>query len=259
MDTHGSAPMLAGWYVISLRPTGSHGPVRRAAAALGARVLAVSTLALRPLPALPALQAALACPRVIVTSPAAVVHAARQAPLSPREGQQWFALGAGSARALARAGIADARVPAAGTDSEALLSLPELQATPLGPVGLVSAPGGRGLIPEVLAARGAVLHRADVYRREPLRPSPSRLARLAALPLHSALLVSSGEAFEGLWQALDDDARARLRERPVVASSPRLAAELAARGFAAIVPSPGAAPATMLAALAADVARGRFR
>ena len=30
------APVLAGWYVISLRPSGAHGPVRRAAATLGA-------------------------------------------------------------------------------------------------------------------------------------------------------------------------------------------------------------------------------
>jgi len=259
MDKPRSAPTLAGWYVISLRPTGSHGPVRRAAAALGARVLAVSTLALRPLPAGPALQSALACPRVIVTSPAAVVHAARQAPLARRAGQQWFALGAGSAQALARAGIDPVQIPAKGTDSEALLALPALQESPLGPVGLVTAPGGRGLIPDVLASRGAVLHRADVYLREPLKPARARLARLPGLPPSSALLVSSGEALDGLWQALDDAGRAWLRRQPAVASSPRLAATLAARGFEAIVPAEGAAPATMLAALAADVARGRFR
>lgn len=258
MDKAAGAPALAGWYVISLRPSGSHGPVRRAAAALGARVLAVSTLALRERPAGPALQAALACPAVVVTSPAAVVFAARQATLRVLPGQHWFALGEGSARALARAGVPGAITPRGGSDSESLLALPQLQA-PLSRVGLVTAPGGRGLIPETLAARGAEIHRADVYHREPIRPRAAQLAALAALPAASALLVTSSEAFDGLWSVLDAPARDALRQRPAVASSPRLAVQLASLGFQAIVPAPGAAPGTLLDALAADVARGRFR
>ena len=50
-------PTLAGWYVISLRPSGGHDPVRHAAVARGARLLPLSTLRLVPLPAGPALQA----------------------------------------------------------------------------------------------------------------------------------------------------------------------------------------------------------
>ena len=61
MATANPAPVLAGWYVISLRPSGAHGPIRRAAAALGARVLPISTLRLLPLDAGVALDAALAC------------------------------------------------------------------------------------------------------------------------------------------------------------------------------------------------------
>lgn len=258
MEEARSAPALAGWYVISLRPSGSHGPVRRVAAAHGARVLAVSTLALRERPAGPALQAALACPVVVVTSPAAAVFASRQATLRVQPGQTWFALGEGSARALARAGVPGAITPRGGTDSESLLALPQLQA-PLSRVGLVTAPGGRGLIPGALAARGAEIHRADVYRREPLRPRAAQLAALAALPAAAALLVTSTEAFDGLWSALDAPGRERLRARPAVASSPRLAVQLAALGFQAIVPAPGAAPGALLDALAADVAQGRFR
>src|SRR5690606_23552798 len=93
MDKARPAPTLAGWYVISLRPSGSHAPVRRAATALGARTLSISTLALRPQPAGPALQAALACPLVIVTSPAAVQFARRQLPLVAAPDQRWLALG----------------------------------------------------------------------------------------------------------------------------------------------------------------------
>src|SRR3546814_11334027 len=48
-DRPPSSPALAGCYVISLRPVGGHAAIRRAAATLGARVLALSPwkLALR--------------------------------------------------------------------------------------------------------------------------------------------------------------------------------------------------------------------
>jgi uroporphyrinogen-III synthase len=195
---------------------------------------------------------------VIVTSPAAVQFARRQLPIAAAPGQHWLALGEASARALQRAGIDEVRIPGGGTDSEALLALPELQRPPE-TVGLVTAPGGRGLIAETLAHRGAQVHRANVYRREALHPPAGRLRRLRKLPPASALLVSSQEAFEGLWRRLDEAGRRALQARPVVASSPRLAAHLAGLGFQAIVLAAGAAPATMIEALAADVGQGRFR
>lgn len=253
-----ATPTLAGWYVISLRPSGSHAPARRAAQAQGARLLPLSTLRLLALPAAQALAAALACPRVIFTSPAAVQFAAAQLPLRLPAGARAFAVGSGTADALRRAGVKRAIAPTGRGDSESLLALPALQDGE-GAIGLVTAPGGRGLIAETLAGRGALVHRAEVYRRETVRPRADRLAALSTLPAHSALLVSSGEAFDALWSPMEEAQRALLRARPVIASSPRLAAMLAARGFGAIVTADGAGPARMLAALAADVGSGRFR
>lgn len=250
---------MAGWYVISLRPLGGHAPLRRAATALGARVLPLSTLRLVPVDAGPALPAALACPFVVFTSPAAVRFAQGPRPLRERAGQCWLAVGNGTAAALRRAGIGQVSVPERSSDSEGLLALPSLQSLAGTDVGLVTAPGGRGLIGDTLAHRGARVRLAEVYRRTLVVPSPSRLRRLDALPASSALLVSSAEAFDGLWSRLSEGARARLRARPAVASSPRLAGMLAARGFASIVMATGAAPSHLLAALAADVGSGRFR
>lgn len=251
--------MLSGWYVISLRPSGAHAPVRRAAARQGARVLAISTLALARLDAGAALGAALESQRVVFTSPAAVAHASAQQRLAARPGQAWLAVGGGTAAALARAGIACARAPSGRADSESLLALPELQGLEGMDVGVVTAPGGRGLIAAALAQRGARVHVADVYRRLAVPPSAAQLARLAELPATSALLVSSGEAFAGLWDALPEDSRSLLRARPAVVGSPRLAAMLAGNGFGALVLADGAAPSQLLAALAADVSAGRFR
>ncbi|WP_146907532.1 uroporphyrinogen-III synthase [Arenimonas daejeonensis] len=259
MAKPGSTPTLAGWYVISLRPSGGHAPVRRAAAAQGARVLALSTLRLAPLDAGAALTAALACDDVVFTSPSAVAFAARQVVLRARRGQRWLAVGKGTAATLRRAGITGARVPAGRADSEALLALPELQDPAGRDIGLVTAPGGRGLIAETLARRGARVHVAPVYRREAIVPRADRLRAALDAPASCALLVSSAEAFDSLWKGLPDKSRDRLQQRPAVASSPRLAMMLADAGFSLIVPAEGATPAAMLAALAADVAQGRFR
>ncbi|TNJ33174.1 uroporphyrinogen-III synthase [Arenimonas terrae] len=254
-----STPLLAGWYVISLRPSGGHAPVRRAAAALGARVLPLSTLRLAALDAGVALAAALACDDVVFTSPAAVRFAARQAPLRPRPGQRWLAVGAGTAAALRRSGVPAPLAPSGRADSEALLALPALEQVAGRDIGLVTAPGGRGVIAETLAHRGARVHLASVYQREAAPPRSDRLRAAVDAPAACALLVSSAEAFDVLWAPLPAADRERLRARPVVASSPRLAVMLAGQGFQSIVTAASAIPSRMLAALAADVAQGRFR
>lgn len=250
---------LAGWYVISLRPSGGHAPVRRAASALGARTLPVSTLALRALDPGPSLAAALACPAVVFTSPAAVRFARARQPLQPAPGQRWYAVGRGTAAALLRAGVTGVLAPAGRGESETLLALPGLEAGGGRDVGVVTAPGGRGLIAEELGRRGFLVHRAEVYQRVPVRPRADRLAALAALPESSALLVSSREAFDGFWSWLEAPVKETLQRRPAVASSPRLAAYLAASGFRRLVMADGAMPTQMLRALAADVGAGRFR
>jgi uroporphyrinogen-III synthase len=248
---------LQGWYVISLRPLGQHGALRRQAARLGARTFALSSLRLQPLAAGGELAEALRCPRVLATSPAAVRFAGAQAALRARAGQQWFAPGAGPAAALRRAGVARVNFPEHGAGAEALLEHPLLASLAGARVGLLSAPGGRELLVEELRARGAQLCIAHVYRREPLRLAQARLRALAALPAKSALLLSSGEALSALWQQLDAPARAALRARPCVASSARLAAQARKLGFRALLRAEDARPEHLLTALAAHA--GGFR
>jgi len=245
---------LQGWYVISLRPLGQHGPLRRQATRLGARSFAVSTLRLAMLPAGEALAEALRCPRVIVTSPTAVHYAAAQMPLKQRAGQHWFAPGAGTAAELNAAGVERVHFPMRGAGSEALLDDALLRPLQGARVGLVTAPGGRELLAEELQARGARLCVAHVYEREPLRPGAARLAALAGLPARSALLVSSAEALAGLWDVLDEEGRSSLRKRACVVASPRLAAQARELGFREPVRAEDARPERMLAALAAHAA-----
>jgi uroporphyrinogen-III synthase len=250
---------LHGWYVISLRPLGEHAGVRRAATRLGAATFAVSTLRLQALPAGPALRAALRCPRVVVTSPAAARFAHDQLPLAPRPGQHWYALGGGTAAALHRRGVDEVRLPRRGSDSEALLALAELQNLAGQAVGLVTAPGGRELLASSLRARGADLSVAEVYRREPVVPAPARLHALRQLPDASALLVTSEQALAALWQALDAPTRAQLLRRPCVTASARLRERAALLGFTELLQAVDARPASLLDCLAAHVEATRFR
>src|SRR5690625_5030667 len=123
------ASALRGCYAISLRPAVGHAGMRRAAAARGARVLALSPwrlVARSAGEALPVLRPALRAPIAIFTSPAAVHAAADLLPLAPGPGQQRLAVGATTAAALRRAGVAEPVHPRR-MDSEGLLQLPALE------------------------------------------------------------------------------------------------------------------------------------
>lgn len=249
---------LAGCYVISLRPVGEHAAIRRAAAAHGARVLALSPWKLqwRDDAATRAdLRVALAATRVLATSPAAVRAAHALRPLRVRRGQQWFAVGSGTAAALRRAGIDDVAAPAR-MDSEGLLVLPGLHGVRGTDIGLLTAPGGRGRIAPVLRRRGARVLRADVYARVPVKPSARAVAALRTLPAPAWLLLSSGEALLHVLDALPRDAVAILRRARVVAASARLAQLARKHGFGRVVVAGDARPRTLLdAAVRAAPAR----
>ena len=249
-DRPPSFPALAGCYVISLRPVGGHAAIRRAAATLGARVLALSPWKLLPRDdrvARADLRAALAAGRVLVTSPAAVRAASALQPLRRRRGQQWFAVGAGTAAALRRAGVDEIAAPAR-MDSEGLLALPGLRDVRGSDIGMLTAPGGRGRIAPALRRRGARVLRADVYERVPVAPSPRAVAALRQLDAPAWLLLSSGEALEHLLDTLPADAIAALRRARVVAASERLAQLARGHGFSRIVTAASARPRDLLEA-----------
>ncbi len=241
------------WYVISLRPRGQHAPMRRAAARRGGGVIALSpwTLQLRDDDdARTSLGVALAASRVLATSPAAVRAAHALQPLRARDGQRWFAVGAGTAAALRRAGIDEVAAPSR-MDSEGLLALPGLQHFDGERVGLVTAPGGRGTLAPELHARGAEVLRADVYLRVPVPPSPRALAALRGLSRPTAVAISSGEALQLMLAAVPLDIATRLRALPVICASDRLLQLAATLGFEQRHRAADARPASLVETAAA--------
>jgi len=248
MDEHAKP---CGWTLVSLRPQGQQAALRAAAAALGGSTLALPPWRLQRMDAAMAavqLQAALQASRVIFTSPAAVVAAAslgpvfRQAPMRP-----WLAVGDGTLRALRAAGIEHAQAPTR-MDSEGLLALPALADVDGERIGLVTAPGGRGVIAAALQARGAQVLRADVYRRVPLRVPARTLARLSHSPMPWLLLVSSGEALQRVWSQLGPHWQDLWRTRmSVVTASERLQAQAHGLGLTRVLQASGPTTAQLLA------------
>ena len=243
------------WYVISLRPRGEHEALRRAAARHDAGLIALSPWRLQQRDGKQVradLRAALAASCVIFTSPAAVRAARALQALKPRRGQSWCAVGAGTAAALRRAGIAEVQAPAR-MDSEGLLALPALQQLDGLDAGLVTAPGGRDAIAPALRARGARVLRAEVYAREVVDLPPRSLEQLRQATVPLWLALSSGEALQHALAAAPADVAAILRRARVIAASERLAMLARELGFADIVLARGPRPRDLLAAASAQV------
>jgi uroporphyrinogen-III synthase len=178
------------------------------------------------------LQQAMTCDRVIFTSPAAVRYARLLQPLTLPRSALVFAPGRGTSEALRREGLVAAHPPAGAMNSEGLLAMPAF-ATNQGTVGIVTAPDGRGVIDAALRARGFTLHAANVYRR--IAPPIARAAidALRASSAPRALLLTSAEALRNVIASLPQDARARLRDSLVIASSERLSQIASDLGFRA--------------------------
>lgn len=238
------------WYVISLRPLGQHAAVRAAAARAGMGCVALSAMRIATrddAATRRTLRDALRAPRVVFTSPNAVRAAASMQDLKRKRGQQVFAIGAGTAAALRRAGIDDVLVPGRA-DSDALLAMDALRAIEGTQVGLVTAPGGRDRIEPGLRARGATVVRADVYARTPHPPAPRAFAALRAARGRWAIALSSGEALRVLVEHAPPDLLPKLRAARVLAGSDRLADEARALGFKDLRIAAGARPADLVAA-----------
>ncbi|SDM93268.1 uroporphyrinogen-III synthase [Vreelandella arcis] len=134
----------------------------------------------------------------------------------------------------------------AGEDtSEALLGLASLQALTHRRALIVAGEGGRSLLADTLAARGAQVTRLAVYRRRLLVPSSTMQARLAAGD-YRALIVTSGELLEHLAKWCQPAAL----NQPLIVSSRRLATLAERLGFCAPTVASGATPPALIAALA---------
>jgi uroporphyrinogen-III synthase len=148
------------------------------------------------------------------------------------------AIGPATARALNHAGYRVAVQPAEGFDSESLLRHPKLAAVAGARVLLIKGAHGRELLQQELTRRGAQVTVADVYRREPAKPSSTELKSLEAHFVARAIQVitaTSVEIAENLLELATPALRSEFDRARWVVPGARIAESLRERGLAADV------------------------
>ncbi|WP_109125348.1 uroporphyrinogen-III synthase [Dyella sp. C11] len=241
-------PALHGRVVVITRPAGTGSPLARQVRRRGGEPLLLPGLALHGVESadtVASLRAALDDDLLIFTSPAAVRFAARQVPLQTRA--TVLGVGQGTARSLKRHGVS-ALAPVQRQDSEGVLEHPALAPLQGRRVALIGAPGGRGVLRDALAERGAALREVHVYRRGEPRWQRRQIDAVMRLSSDARVLLSSAEALENLRLRLPVDAFARLHHAVAVVSSERLAAAARDAGFERIEVASSALSAHLLSA-----------
>lgn len=220
---------LAGARVLVTRPAHQAENLCRMIEAEGGVAVRLPLLTIEPSTHASEARRLLAAPRHwwIFTSSNAVRHAV------PLVSGTWpprlAAVGPGTAAALAVAGQADAATPLAGASSEALLALPEFGAIRGATILIVTGEGGLDVLARGLGERGAVVERAEVYRRVPLPYPPHAVA--AALRGIDVIVVTSGEALEHLVRVTPEGTRNSLLKKRLVVPGGRVVEKARELGF----------------------------
>ncbi|MGH6636571.1 MAG: uroporphyrinogen-III synthase [Gammaproteobacteria bacterium] len=144
-----------------------------------------------------------------------------------------FAVGRGTARALQTLGVPQARYPPHDPSSEGLLSIPELQETPVSGrrILIFRGGGGRELLAETLIKRGAQVEYAQVYRRVLAPSDPVLVSRHWEQGRLDIILVTSTDGLRALVRMLSAREAERLFATPLLVVGTRMAALARYLGF----------------------------
>ncbi|HEY0675459.1 MAG TPA: uroporphyrinogen-III synthase [Immundisolibacter sp.] len=244
--------------VLVTRPAGQAAALGNGLCAAGFTPLYLPTLAIEATDAtvaVAALRAALPCAVALFISANAVQHALPviAAAGGLPAGCRVAAVGPASARALRAAGFADVLMPEARFDSEGLLALPELNQVTDRRVVIFRGEGGRTLLADTLAARGADLRAVICYRRIAAGDAgdAGQLAAWLARNAIAALTATSRASLDGL-QTLTGPAATQLKALPLAVLSAALADHARQAGFQGPILSAGeASDAGLVAAVRA--------
>ncbi len=166
------------------------------------------------------------------------------------------AVGRATASALAHSGRPPDLVPRERFDSEGLLALPALAELSGRRVLILRGEGGRALLGETLAERGAEVRYAEVYRR--VRPDLDPASLLRRWPDEVDLITAtSDEVLLNLQSILGDSGRALLHRTPLVVISERGAETARGLGFQRVRVAGRAADEAILEALGSMVPETR--
>ncbi len=159
------------------------------------------------------------------------------------------AIGKATAGALAEAGRDEVLTGPPPCSSEALLSLPEMQAMKGQRCLIVRGRGGRSQLADTLRARGAVVDYAEVYRR--VRPQSDVASLLDRWRQDGVDVVTvfSGEALCNLVAMVGESGNDLLTSTLLIVVSRRLRKQALEQGFKQVMEAERAGDAAMLEAI----------
>jgi len=234
---------LAGRTIVVTRPQAQAAGLGAGIAGLGGVPLFFPLLRITSLDDLSSLQGVAAelaqYSLLIFISPNAVSHALP----TLLAGRAWpstatpVAVGPGTVRALAEAGVAPCLAPTGQYDSEALLALPALQADAVRGrrVAILRGDGGRELLADTLRARGALLDCIATYRRLPPEQGFATLETAWQTQQLDALTLSSSEGLRYLLAGLSAEGLRHLQQTPVFVPHQRIADSARSSGLQHVV------------------------
>ena len=148
---------------------------------------------------------------------------------------QLAAIGASSVRELRHFGVPAVIAPVARFDSEALLELPALQDVAGRRIVIFRGDGGRELLGDTLAARGATIEYAECYRRGRPQPDAAPLLKAwAGNELH-AVTSTSSEGLRNLFDLVGTPGQSWLKKTPLFVPHPRIEQTARELGLATVV------------------------
>jgi len=146
-----------------------------------------------------------------------------------------LAPGPGTTTALAAVGIGKVRMPATTMDSEGLLALPELADVKGKRIVIYRGGGGRDLLGDSLAGRGAQIDYVDCYRRAKPHGDFGTVAAAWRAGEIDALTLTSTEGLDNLWELFDQLSRPSIAATPTFVPHPRIAERARVLGFGRVL------------------------
>ncbi len=225
---------LAGLNIVVTRPRDQADGLAASLRTLGANPVMLPLLEIAPAPDQAALQAfvqsAATYQLLIFISPNAVQYGMAALSHIP-DGVRVAAVGQGTAKALRKRYAQQVIVPSERFDSEGLLALPELQQVAAWRIAILRGDGGRELLGETLASRGAQVEYVTCYQRS--KPKLDADVWLSAHP--DAITVTSSEALTHLWQGLGEAAATLVQNTTLFVAHPRIAEIAKTQGWQQVV------------------------
>ncbi len=234
---------LAGRTVLITRPAHQTAALAQKVAAAGGTAFVFPALGIEPVAAdrlVEALAYLATADIVIFVSPnavqfgMAVIRACDGLP----DALQIFAVGPGTARALAEQGV-DGVITPDGQDSEALLALPSLQAVAGRRVMIVRGIGGRALMADTLRARGAEVQFMECYQRTCPATDPAPLLARWQTGGIDAVTIASAETLRNLAMLLGEAGAPLLAATPLFAPHEKIAEAARRFGIAHVIATGG--------------------